>query len=319
MTAIADAARLVVDADLEPVTGSIFQPTGFPDLGAATFRRPVAGGVVDALLVESVQSMTNHLEALGWDSAERQPAPALSGLPYVRVIGPDQAYLTSSRTEPHRLASPYVRDAKTPDGTKGTAWLIDRLGLVKGRPLDWRAVYAAIFELDALCLLHGVFFSEQGMHGNPKVRRAITAVVEAEDVAPVVSGGLKRDDVRFTADKASGRDAEAGYGFVPFGRTEFTARRIGLRIVVDLEQIDGYGLGDERTALLRDLVLWQLATLLDRPLRLRTMCDLQVIGARVTRPAEFTLPAADELAERISATSVRFEAAEPWHLVFGEA
>ncbi|MDY6811520.1 MAG: type I-U CRISPR-associated protein Cas7, partial [Actinomycetota bacterium] len=39
---------------LEPVVGSRFQPTGFPDLGAATYDGP---GGSDRLLVESVQSL----------------------------------------------------------------------------------------------------------------------------------------------------------------------------------------------------------------------------------------------------------------------
>jgi CRISPR-associated protein Csb1 len=31
--------RLVFDAELTPLMGSSFQPTGFPDVGAATFTR----------------------------------------------------------------------------------------------------------------------------------------------------------------------------------------------------------------------------------------------------------------------------------------
>ncbi len=144
---------------------------------------------------------------------------------------------------------------------------------------------------------------------------AVTALVEAEDIAPVVSGGLKRDDVAFTA--GEGRNAEAGYGFVPFGRTEFTAREIRLRVVVDLEQIRGYGLGDERAALLENVALWQISTLLSRPLRLRTMCDLDIVATTVARPAGFTLPASDELAERIAASPVEFEHAGARTVVFG--
>ena len=60
------ANRHVYDVELTPVLGSTFQPTGFPDLGAATFDRFGATGddlPVPSLLVESVQSMTNRLEA----------------------------------------------------------------------------------------------------------------------------------------------------------------------------------------------------------------------------------------------------------------
>lgn len=317
MTDLSQAPRLVIDAELAPITGSIFQPTGFPDLGAATFQRP---GGPPALLVESVQSLTNHLEAVGWDEMTALPVATLAALPYARVVDRDGVHLASSRTEPHRLASAYVRDAEIA-GQRGRDWIVGRLGLVKGRPLDWGSIYAALFELDPLCLLHGVLFRWEGkdqIHGNPKVRRAITASIEAEDVAPAISGGVKRDDVWVTTDEA-GRTAKAGYGFVPFGRTDFTARRIAMRIVVDLGQISGYGLGADRTALLRDVALWEVADLLAGPLRLRSMCDLEVLSVDVQRPDGAALPEVDELAERIATSRVGFEAAEPWTLVFGAA
>jgi len=313
VTDLATVPRLVIDAELAPVIGSIFQPTGFPDLGAATFQRP---GSPPALLVESVQSVTNHIEAIGWDELATEPVTTLAGLPYVQVMTPEGTFLASSRTEPHRLAAAYVRDGKV-NGQRGTEWLVSRLGLIRSQPLDWRSIYAAIFELDPLCLLHGVFFTDnkKSFHGNPKVRRAVTALIEAEDVAPVISGGLKRDDVSFTA--GEGRNAEAGYGFVPFGRTEFTARRIVLRAVLDLSQLGGYGLGDERSALLRDLALWEVASLLSQPLRLRTMCDLEVLSVEVTRPEGTALPGVEELADRVVSSPVSFEASEPWTVVFG--
>jgi CRISPR-associated protein Csb1 len=292
--------RLVIDADLEPVAGSIFQPTGFPDLGAATFQRP---GGPPSVLVESVQSMTNRLEEVGWDAAANEPVEPIASLPYARVESAEAAFLTSSRLEPHRLAAAYVRDARF-DGQSGGVLVTDRLGLGPGRPLDWPRIYRAIFELDPLCLVHGVFFSAKEWHGNPKVRRAVSVVVEAHDAAPVVSGGLKRDDVSFTA--GEGRGAEEGYGFVPFGRTEYTAREIVLSAVVDLAQLRGYGLAATETALLVELALWELATLLENPLRLRTACDLEVRSVRVRRPHGFELPAADAMATSLSSAHVAF-------------
>ncbi|MGH2969607.1 MAG: type I-G CRISPR-associated RAMP protein Csb1/Cas7g [Solirubrobacteraceae bacterium] len=296
--------RLVVDATLAPIATTTFQPTGFPDLGAAEFQRP---GEPPSLLVESVQSLANHFEALGWDAANQRPIEPLAELPYVEVVDPgDERFLTSSRLEPHRLAAAYIREA-TIDGTTGTPWIADQFGLESGRPLDWRRIYSAVFALDPLCLIHGVFFSDQKWHGNPKVRRALAAVVEAHDVAPAVSGGLKRDDVSFKA--GEGRGAAEGFGFVPFGRTEYVAREIRLRASVDLTQIRGYGLGKSETRLLTLLALWELAALLDRPLRLRTACDLDVGSVTVSRPNGFALPAASDLLAEIESTDVRF--AEP--------
>jgi CRISPR-associated protein Csb1 len=294
--------RLVIDAQLEPMAGSTFQPTGFPDLGAATFQRP---GDPPSVLVESVQSMTNRLEDIGWDAAANEPAAPISGLPYVRIEAADGAFLTSSRLEPHRLAAAYVRDAVF-DGTSGGDVVTEKLGLASDRPLDWSTIYRGIFDLDPLCLVHGVFFSAKEWHGNPKVRRAVSAVIEAHDVAPVISGGLKRDDVTFKA--GEGRGAEEGYGFVPFGRTEYTAKEIVLSAVVDLAQIRGYGLDDAETSLLTYIALWELATLLEHPLRLRTACDLAVTSIRVRRPDGYGFPSAESLASALSLAASALDA-----------
>lgn len=298
--------RVVLEATLEPVASTTFQPTGFPDLGAAEFQRP---GQPPGLLVESVQSMANHFESLGWDSAARRPILALARLPYLEIVhADDERFLTSSRLEPHRLAAAYVRDASV-DGTNGTDWIGARLGLEKGRPLDWSVIYRAIFQLDPLCLLHGVFFSDQRWHGNPKVRRALAAVIEADNVAPAVSGGVKRDDVQFVA--GEGRGAEEGYGFVPFGRTEYVAANIRLRAAIDLAQIRGYGLDESATGLLIVIALWEIATLLAQPLRLRTACDLDVTGLDIRRPTGFELPSSEALSAEIERLAEAAEVEAP--------
>jgi CRISPR-associated protein Csb1 len=303
----ANASRLVVEATLQPVAGSIFQPTGFPDIGAATFERPgrsQADGS-QSLLVESVQSMTNHLESLGWDGPQQQPVAALAALPYLAVTAPESnGFLTSSRLEPHRVAAAYVRDGQI-EGGEGATWIAQRLGLTPGEPLDWPAIYRAVLELDPLCLIHGVFFSDKRWHGNPRVRRALTVAVEAHGVSPVISGGLKRDDVQIT--KSEGATSKEGYGFIPFGRTEYTAESIVMTAVLDLEQIRGYGLGEDASQLLAHIALWELVGLLDSPLRLRTACDLEVTDVNIRRPEGFTLPKRNDLATAIAQTSVSFE------------
>jgi CRISPR-associated protein Csb1 len=305
---LATESRLILSARLAPTVGSAFQPTGFPDLGAAEFVRPSSNGDAPerALLVESVQSLANHLESTAWDAVEDRPVAPLADLPYMEVRNDEGRFLTSSRLEPHRLAGAYIKKALIDDRPAGD-WMIERLGVEKGVPLDWRAVYRGIFELDPLCLIHGVFFSDPQWkdYGNPKVRRAVTAVMEARGVQPVVSGGVKRDDVNPTV--GENRSSKEGYGFVPFGRTEYTARTIALDVAVDLEQIRGYGLGDAETQLLTAVALWEVRTLLDRPLRLRTACDLEVDSVEVTRPDGWALPTADELAAAIGGAKVGFD------------
>jgi CRISPR-associated protein Csb1 len=320
MTAdLADAPRVVLHARLQPTVGSTFQPTGFPDLGAAEFQRPVrVDGRLEtrsALLVESVQSMANRLEECGWDRSERAPRAPLGGLPYVEVRDGEGEFLSASRLEPHRLAGAYIKDAEI-DGRSAQDWMIERLGVRKGVPLDWRMIYAAVFELDPLCLLHGVFFSDPkwSPFGNPRIRRAIASTIEAHDVQPVVSGGVKRDDVR--PEVGEGRGAAEGYGFVPFGRTEYTADEVLLSAVVDLGQIRGYGLDGERTRLLTLIALWELASLLEGPLRLRTACDLAPSEVTVTSPGEFALPTANTLADEISTIQLDTERSGPWSVVW---
>jgi CRISPR-associated protein Csb1 len=309
-----DEPRLILKAKLAPTAGSTFQPTGFPDLGPAEFTRPGSDGEGphSALLVESVQSLANHLESMGWDKAGQRPVNVLAALPYIEVRNAEGRFLTSSRLEPHRLAGAYIRQAAIDGAKNGDEWLIEEAGVEEGGPIDWRSLYAAIFRLDPLCLLHGVFFSSPKWKsfGNPRVRRAVTATIEAHDTRPVVSGGVKRDDVNPTNEK--GRGSAGGFGFVPFGRTEYTAEEIELAIVVDLEQIRGYGLGEAESELLIAIALWEIRCLLDRPLRLRTACDLELVGEPVvSRPSGWKLPEAGEIEAAIAATKVKLDGGAP--------
>ena len=94
--------------------------------------------------------------------------------------------------------------------------------------------------MDPLCLIHGVFFSDPGVARQPEGAPGDRSGHRSERRRTCGVWRLKRDDVQFTS--AEGRGAEKGYGFVPFGRTEYTAAEIRLRAAVDLAQIRGYGL-----------------------------------------------------------------------------
>lgn len=285
--------RTVLEADVAPLAGALFQPTGFPDLGPAEFGD-------HALLVESAQSMANWLEGTTWDEARSDQVAELGALPYVRVVSPEREFLSSSRLEAHRLASAYIMNG-TIDSVTGEKWLEDRLGLAKGRPLDYRAVARACFRLDPVSLVHGVFFARKSWPWQPKIARAVTSFIEAAGVLPAVSGGVKRDVVINEA--KSGATAE-GYGTVPHHRVEYTAQKITAYFTVDHAQFRSYGLSEPATALLEALADFEIATLLDRGLRLRTRCDLVVREVRGERPdaneaarrvAKFAADCADEL------------------------
>jgi CRISPR-associated protein Csb1 len=269
--------RTVLEVDLAPVAGRRFQPTGFPDLGAAEFD---AADGSKSLLVESAQSMANRLEATTWDEARANQAEALAALPYVRITDPSGEFLSCSRLEAHRLASAYIMEGKV-DGTDGEKWLEQQLGLAVGRPLDYRAVARACFRLDPVSLLHGVFFARKNWPWQPKIARAVTSFVEAYQAIPAVSGGVKRDVV---INEAKEGLTARGYGTVPHHRVEYTAAAITAYFTVDHAQLRSYGLSEPATGLLAALADFEIGTLLDGGLRLRTACDLRALDARGQRP-----------------------------------
>lgn len=94
-------------------------------------------------------------------------------------------------------------------------------------------------------------------------------------------------------DREGGGTSE-GYGSVPFHRVEYTAAEIRVMCSIDVELIRSYGLGDAAGDLLTDIAQWEVATLLTGGMRLRTACDLEVVG-----DVAGGLPDRDELAARI--------------------
>ena len=68
-SALSNVPRLLLEARLKPIQGTRFQPTGFPNLGPATYEGPDGKRM---LLVESAQSMANRLEVVCWDTFEEE-------------------------------------------------------------------------------------------------------------------------------------------------------------------------------------------------------------------------------------------------------
>jgi len=319
-----DTKRFLLQVALAPVNGSRFQPTGFPDIGAATFQRPKAGtdeGWEQCLLLESAQSMANRLEAVGWDAHENRPVDALAGLPYVRVVKEGQ-FLTASRLEAHRLASPYIKEALDADGRPFGEHLKERLSLTEGQPDDLRTIAQALFRIDPLSLVHGVFFAEKSWPTQPKVTRALMAEIEAADVREAVSGGVKKDHVSPRSSEGAG--SREGFGMVPFHRTEWTARSIVASFVIDRAQLRSFGLSEPATDLLDTIARWEIRSLVDEPMRLRTACDLERLddGDLVDRSGEVLPSRADleaELRTAIDACRDELGDGEPIELVWSPA
>jgi len=285
---LADAPRLLLEADLRPVQTERFQPTGFPDLGPATYT--LADGT-EMLLVESNQSMANRMESACWDETTDSLAKPLDGIPYVHVSieqGGTVIATTASVLEAHRLNSPYVLEGTLADGKAFGTVFVDAAGMQAGLPLDRKRAVEAIFRFDPFALLHGLFMSNVG-DGRMRLARVLSSFVEARNVRVAQSGGVKNDRVNPSGDTSK------GFGNVPFARTEFTAERIAAFFNLDLRQLRGLGLPEEAQELLLLLAVYKFRRVAADGLRLRTACDLECVGVTATAPAGFELPTLPEI------------------------
>lgn len=312
---LADAPRVLFEVPLKPVAGTRIQPTGFPDLGPATYEMPDG---TPTLLVESAQSMANRLEAVCWDEAADGPVAELAGLPYVLVklagLG-DGTDTTSSLLEFHRLNSPYIMSGTTAGNRPFSEAITEELGLkiVKGKKeeadgeaeddnvgvVNLRRLAKVCFRYDPNSLVHGVFLEK--IAGRLRHPRALSSFIEASGVVRADSGGVKFDRA-LPKPKVAGLDAAGGYGNVPFHRTEFAAREITAYFSLDLAQLRGFGLPTEATDLLTVLSLWKVRKFLDSNMRLRSACELECVKDEVLarRPKDYPLPTAGDLAKKLA-------------------
>lgn len=274
---LANQPRLLLEADLQPIQGHRFQPTGFPDLGPATYKNPDG---VPMLLVESAQSMANRLEAICWDEAKDEIIESLKGLSH--IVAEMEKGKTSSIQEAHRLNSPYIIGNEQLKKA-----VTDEVGNKDTGPLDIRRLAKAVFKHDAGAVLHGVFLEK--VAGRLRLQRLLSSFIEAEGIGTVASGGVKLDRVDPSGDTAK------GYGNVPFSRTEFTARRTVAYFNLDLATMRGYGLGEAAERLLVALALFKILQFLETGLRLRTACDFEVKTFQATRPAGIDISNRTEL------------------------
>lgn len=294
LDALATAPRLLLEAHLQPLQGTRFQPTGFPNLGAATYDGPNGERM---LLVESAQSMANRLEIVCWDKPADDWVEPLRGLPLVKVArklkdkdGKElEESLTNTVLEAHRINSPYILEGKDKSVLQS---LKLQLAEMEEGPVDIKKLAAVLLKLDTNALIHGVFLAKSDLAGGRlRLPRALSSFIEAEEVKEAQSGGVKNDHVNPSGDTGK------GFGNVPFARSEFTSAKIIAYFNLDLAQIRAFGLGDSVSHLLIALALFKIQALLDSGLRLRTACDLEVkeSGIVVKRPTGFVLPTLAEL------------------------
>jgi CRISPR-associated protein Csb1 len=267
---IETARRILIEAKLSPLQGDRFQPTGFPDLGAAEYVTPDGR---EMLLVESAQSMANRMEAVCWDEKENDLIEPLKGLPYIYVNLGDGKY-TSSIQEAHRINSEYVLKAK--NGFKGMVQ--EEMGLdgKKDKPIDFNRFYSTILKYDINSLIHGAFVEE--IDGRLRFPRVVSGFIEASGIKRVQSGGVKFSHVN---PKKTG-----GEGNVPYARTEYVAEEITAYFNLDLVQIRSFNLDESAEKLLVALSIYKILKCLKDDLRLRTACDLKIDGKLTVRNEE---------------------------------
>jgi len=288
METLKGVPRLLLEVELQPVQGDRFQPTGFPDLGAAVYEKPDGTRMI---LVESAQSIANRLEQTCLEGLGPRMARDLDGLPYIVArLGGAIETETSSLIEAHRINSPFIiTDDEFKEAFKSKA------GYAKGKPINWKKIAETIFYYDPSSLLHGAFMANLE-DGRIKVQRALTGFIEAEGVREAASGGVKNNPLDPTGtirvvdydENVYGKNV---YGNVPYHRMEYTADRIVAFFNFDLALLDGYSLEPEAKELLIAFGLYKVRRFLGSGLRLRTACDLEVKGdIRVAAPRGFTIP-----------------------------
>ncbi len=283
--------KILMDVELEPEQGDRFQPTGFPNLGAAVYVSADSDKKRN-LIVESAQSMANRLEAVMIKGDGPDVLYELKGLSYVvvqlKAKGSGQGVLTSSLIEAHRLASPYI--IKNEDFKNE---FVKKAEYEKGKPIKWDKAAKAVFYYDVNSLVHGVFFSllEDGRLRFPRV---LSAFIEAHDVSEAISGGVKFNKYDPSGEYViPGKDKNI-YSNVPYTRVEYTAKEIIGYFNVDVEMIRSYNLDVDAENLILDLSLYKIRKFLETGLRLRTACNL-----KIKRGLKVDLPDMNEILDNI--------------------
>lgn len=288
LSALANAPRLLIQAQLKPLQGTRFQPTGFPEIGAAQYEGPHGEAM---LLVESAQSMANRMETVCWDKVADDWVEPLKGLSVIKVNDKDGKPLTNSVLEAHRVNSPYILE-----GQDKTVFdkLKNELATMEEGFVDLKKLAKVLLGLDVNALLHGVFLAKPQLAGGRlRLPRALSAFIEARDTRVAASGGVKNDSVNPSGDTSK------GFGNVPFAREEFVSPEIEAFFNLDLAQLRGYGFSARVYDLLVALALYKVRAFLEHGLRLRTACDLECDGIEVKRPQGFELPTLTDLEQAL--------------------
>jgi len=246
--------------------GERFQPTGFPNLGAALYKAVVDGKSVDHLLVETAQSLANWMEHVCLDP--QKPCRYngdCTGIPYVVVqetVNAAPTDLTSSLTEPHRLGS----DALIGTESRRTDFFnqLNRLlSIDENRPAHLPRFAKRLFYIDPACLLHGVFLDQ--LDNRVRFSRLLSCSITAKHPQTVNSGGQMRG-----YETLKSKDGQPNS--IPYSRQEFTSREITLHLTFHTDSLEDLGLDLAEQQFLAAFALYKINKLLASFPRLRTAC-----------------------------------------------
>ena len=150
--------------------------------------------------------------------------------------------------------------------------------------------------------VHGVFFARRSWPWQPKIARAVTSFIEASGVKP---GGQRRRQAGRRDQRGQGRRHRRGLRHRPAPPGRVHRREDHRLLHRGPRAVPLVRASEPATALLEALADFEIATLLDRGLRLRTRCDLvrarRCEGERpdaaeaAARIAKFAADCADEL------------------------
>lgn len=279
-----------IKATLLPKDGKPYiQPTGFPDIGACLFKDKDGAS---RCLVESEQSMTNRLESVCMTDAGEW-VKGWQSLPLIRVTDKDDNLLATNLTEPHRIASSYILEAKS-NSKKFQDVFWPAIGIVGSGdterfPLNGRSkLDKTLFAVDPAALLHGFQFVQTKFVGlrQPRIlhARLEATLAGAEEMN---YGMVKVDSIE--PESAAEKGANKGQSIAPKSRVIW--KDITATFELDLLSLKSLHIEEEHKKFLLRLALWKIGAFLsDSPafdarsrqilpaLRLRADCHLKCTG-----------------------------------------
>jgi len=277
--------RLLLEATLKPLQGTLFTPANYPNTGPVIYSH----NGVDELIVEFFAKMANACERPCLDASERGLLPLLEGVSYAEARNrEDDTFKTTTLQESHRLASRYFREAIMEDGTLFKDYFNQLCDVKKGNLLDKKLFYATLFRCDAFALLHGIMMAQYD--AQMQVTRVLSARIEAHNAQLVSVGGAKVNTLDM--------QGKNGDGNVPYTK-EYGQGDLRAYFNIDLHLLRSFQLPEEANEMLFALALWKIRMVLEEGLRLRSECDLGVVGELQCTNMDFQVPSLEELEESL--------------------